>query len=170
MRSYICLVAAFGTLSATTAPAAPREQARIFRDLVDCRAIADNVARLACYDGKVEAISRAADKGEVVVADKGQIKEAKKSLFGFGSIRLPFLSNGNDDTEALSAIEAVATAVRQVGYQKWEFTLDNGMRWRQTDDEQIFPSAGRPVTIKRAAMGSYMLKQDGKAVRVVRVQ
>ncbi|QKS01742.1 hypothetical protein F9288_20575 [Sphingomonas sp. CL5.1] len=152
------------------AAAGQRQQAGIFRDLVDCRAIADDKARLACYDGKVAAIAQAADAGDVVVADKTQIKEAKRALFGFGSVRLPLLGGSDKNGDAPSEIDAKIVRVRQIGYQKWEFALDNDMTWRQTDDEATYPRAGDTVTIKRAAMGSYMMKVGPKFIRVMRTQ
>ncbi|GGB29282.1 hypothetical protein GCM10011380_18490 [Sphingomonas metalli] len=166
-RSALLLLVATGTSIA--ADAAPRsEPAAVLRDLTACRAVVDQQARLACYDEKVSALATAERTGDVVVADKAQIRQSKKALFGFGSLRLPIF--GSDDGDAPTQIEAKIASVRSAGFQKWEFTLDNGMRWRQTDDTEIFPKAGQPVVIKSAALGSYFLRLPSRSVRVVRVQ
>jgi hypothetical protein len=115
-------------------------------------------------------MENAEKSGEVVIADKRQIKESKRALFGFGSLKLPIFGIG-DDKDAPTEIVAVIVALRDVGYGAWEFTLDNGMHWRQSDDEKIFPRQGQVVTIHTAAFGGYFL-QVGKqrAIRAIRVQ
>ena len=161
-------LAVSGSADATPAPGRneTKRDAQAFRALMACRDIHSPTDRLQCFDAQSRALSEAADAGKLVVADEAQIKAAKRDLFGFGSIKIPFLSS--NDTEAPPQIEAAITSLRQIGINKWEFSLNNGMRWRQTDDEQIFPKVGQPVTIKGGAMGSYWLKMKSKAVRVLR--
>ncbi|WP_305172590.1 hypothetical protein [Sphingomonas aurea] len=154
--------------SAGMAADRPGGQAPVLRALVECRGVADPQARLACYDDKVAVLADAEQAGKVVVADEAQIRQSKKALFGFGTVRLPIL--GSDDRDTPKQIEAKLVSLRNVGYKKWEFTLDNGMHWRQTDDVEIFPKAGQPVIVKTAAMGSYFLKLPSGTVRVVRTQ
>ncbi|WP_294201096.1 hypothetical protein [uncultured Sphingomonas sp.] len=171
MRISPLAALAFSMIAIGTAKAAPgraefKRDAQAFRALMACRDIANPTDRLQCYDTQSRALSEAADSGKLVVADEAQIKEAKRDLFGFGSIKIPFLSGSDADTP--TQVEAVITGLRQLSINKWEFTLDNGMRWRQTDDEAIFPRVGQPVTVKTGAMGSYWLKMKSNAVRVLR--
>lgn len=142
-------------------------QAPIFKALVDCKSLSDKTQRLACYDSATDALAAAEKTGDVVIADKAQIKQSKRALFGFGTIRLPIL--GNSDSDQPTQIESTISSVRSIGYNRWEFTLADGMRWRQTDDELIFPASGQSVVVKSAAFGSYMMKIKSKAVRVIRV-
>lgn len=169
MKAVAIAVMIGAAMAAGSAQAAAHQQAKVLRDLADCRAIADNAARLACYDGKVAAVVQAESSGDIVVADKAQIKEAKRALFGFGGVRLPFIGGGDDDNAAPPEITAKLTGARQSGL-RWEFTLDNGMRWRQVDDEEVYPGSGQQVIVKRGAMGSYIMKIKSRAVRVIRIQ
>lgn len=154
--------------AAASAKDTEKKQAAAFRDLVECRTITDNAARLACFDRSAAALDTAERNGDLVVADKAQIREAKKAVFGYGGIRIPFLSG--DDADMPEQIEATITGLRDLGYNRWEITLDNGMRWRQTDDMEIFPKVGTQVTIKTAAMGSYLMKIKSRAIRVMRTR
>src|SRR5688500_4143501 len=61
---------------------------KIFEDVVQCRAIADAAARLACYDRGVAALQTAQQSNELYVADKQAMKEARRGLFGFSIPKL----------------------------------------------------------------------------------
>ena len=160
-------------LGTTTSAAAPaersgKEQAGAFRALLECRNVPGATERLACYDSKISALETAEQRGDVVVADREQIREARTQVFGFGGVRIPFLSGA--DAEMPSEVTSTLSGLRDLGYGKWEFTLENGMRWRQTDDDVVYPKVGQSVTVRAAAMGSYMLKVKNRAVRVIRTR
>lgn len=158
---------------ATSAPALAadkndKEQANAFRALLACRNVPGTQERLACYDGTVATLETAERRGDVLIADRAQIREARNQVFGFGGVRIPFLSGSDSDMP--SEITSTLTGLRDLGFGKWEFTLENGMRWRQTDDDVVYPKVGQIVTVRTAAMGSYMLKVKSRAVRVVRTR
>lgn len=156
------------TLGALPALAQKAEVAPIFRAILDCRAITAAEARLACFDKSVAEIETAQRTGDVVIADKRQVRESKRGLFGFGKIRLPIFAN--DDSE-ITEITAKIQSVRDIGYNKFEYSLDDGSRWRQLEGQMMFPKAGQQVTIKSAALGSYMLKVGNRsAVRAMRIE
>lgn len=147
---------------------AKARKAAVFDQLLSCRTIPEPTARLACFDRQISPLAAADEKGELLVADREQVSEARKQMFGFGGVRIPFLSGKN--AEMPTQVEAKLSAVRPAGFHRYEFALDNGMRWRQTDDEEIYPKVGQTVIVKAAALGSYMLKIGTRAVRVVREQ
>ena len=60
-----------------------RDAPAAFKELVACRQIADSAARLACYDRQVASLEQAQSAGEVVVADRQQVEQAQKGLFGY---------------------------------------------------------------------------------------
>lgn len=167
-----CLIA---TPAAIYAADPPREQAEAFRKLIDCRAIADQNARLACYDAQVSVLETATANNDVVVVDRSQIRKAKKTLFG---LNLPSLSifGGGGDAKApagdeVREIESTVKSASQTGLDKWIIILEDGARWVQTESKPLarHPEAGMPIRIRRAAMGSFMANIDGQtAIRVRR--
>ncbi|MEC3912749.1 hypothetical protein U5A82_20415 [Sphingobium sp. CR2-8] len=158
--------------------AAPRQQPRpeIFTNLLQCRSISDNAARLACFDQQVGAMDAAAQRDEVVVLDKSELNKTRKTLFGFSFPKLPFLGGGDDDggsaqQDGVSHVDALITSVRSLGYGKWQIGLDDGAQWMTTEVVTgRDPKVGLKIEIKRAAMGSFLGKvEGGRAVRMKRV-
>ncbi|MBU2179069.1 MAG: hypothetical protein KJ930_06490, partial [Gammaproteobacteria bacterium] len=56
--------------------------------------------------------------------------------------------------------------------KKLVITLENGQQWRQTDQAQLNIQAGDRCTVKRGALGSFLLGIEGvnKKIRVRRVE
>lgn len=172
----LCLVA--GQLIIGHAHAAPKQQPRpeIFTNLLQCRSISDNAARLACFDQQVGAMDAAAQRDEVVVLDKSELNKTRKTLFGFSFPKLPFLGGGDEDgdkpqEEGVTHIDAVIASVRSLGYGKWQIGLEDGAQWMTTEAMTARdPKPGQKIELKRAAMGSFMGKvEGGRAVRMKRV-
>lgn len=155
---------------AGAAEAADQKRAGELQAIVDCRAVADNVARLACYDAAALRLDEAEAKGEVVVLDKAQRQQARREAFGFSLPSLSILGRGGDEEESGRMTFKAANAW-QDGNGRWAVELDSGAVWRQIDDENIYrePKAGSSVELRSAAMGSYFMKVDGqRAVRARR--
>jgi hypothetical protein len=143
---------------------------KLFDDLIECRAITDTAARLVCYDQKVAEIDAAEKNDELVVADKADVKEAERGLFGLDLPKIKLF--GGDKNEALKDLTATIKSARQSAYGKWLLTLEDGALWQQTDDVSLNkdPKSGATIVIKTAALGSYMAKVDGgRAFRVKRI-
>lgn len=144
----------------------------IVKTLLDCRAISEAAARLACFDAQVAEIGKAMDADDLVIADRSQVEKAKRSLFGL-NLQDFNLFGGNDDSKGVVAsIESTITETRQGPDRNWRFTLADGSRWVQTDVKSFarYPRPGMPIAIRRAAMGSYLANVDKQiAVRVQRV-
>ncbi|QHD69333.1 hypothetical protein GS397_21245 [Sphingobium yanoikuyae] len=172
MALPLCLVA-------TGTGAAERQQPRaeIFTDLLKCREISEDKARLDCYDRQVGAMDSAAQRDEVVVLDKTELNKTRRTLFGFSFPKLPFLGGGDEDekkegaeADAMTQIEATIASAKNVGNGKWLITLEDGAEWMTTEAVTYRdPKPGMTIEIKRASMGSFMIKIAGRAVRAKRV-
>jgi hypothetical protein len=142
--------------------------------LIACRSIADVTARVSCYDEQVDELQQATAKNELVIMNKDDIKQTKRSLFGFTLPRLSIFGRSNGDAqerEADTQITAKTASLRSMGYGKWSFTLEDGAHWETTEAVRgPQPKSNDVVVIKQGALGSYMAEFDGgRAVRVKRV-
>lgn len=180
MKAHHAMIVALPLcLAATGTVAAERQQPRaeIFTDLLKCREITEDQARLACYDRQVGAMDSAAQRDEVVVLDKTELNKTRRTLFGFSFPKLPFLGGGDEDekkegaeADAMTQIEATIATAKNVGNGKWLITLEDGAEWMTTEAVTYRdPKPGMTIEIKRASMGSFMIKIAGRAVRAKRV-
>jgi hypothetical protein len=147
------------------------ERPVIFQQLIDCRAIADSAARLACYDKQVAAIDAAEASDSVVVVDREQVKKANRGLFGLGGIQIGSLFGKADHKEEeIDRIEAPIKSASQSATGRWTLVLDDGARWAQIDEKSISdPKAGQMVKIRKASMGTYFANVNNQtAIRVKR--
>jgi hypothetical protein len=149
----------------------PAQQPALFEALVRCRAIADDAARLQCFDQAAANLQQAAERRDVVIVDRGQVRESRRRLFGLPLPRLPIFGGGDDDDEEeIRSIESTVAAAHQEGYGRWVVRLEDGSTWVQTDNNVIAgaPRHGQPVRVNRGALGTYMMKvnnQPGVRVR-----
>lgn len=177
MRNFISIAAASACIfCVSSANAADQKEPRpaLLQKLIDCRTVSDPTQRLACYDAQVAAIDTAESNRELVVVDKEQIKQTRKSLFGFGDIRLPFFGKKADATESeedgVDFIESKIASLRSLSDGKWLFVLEDGARWSQTEPARSrSPKVGETIKIRKAALGSYLANVNGRpAIRVKR--
>lgn len=152
---------------ALTAPPA------IYTDLVACRDVAEPTARLACYDDKVTALQSAQASNQVVIADREQVREARRGLFGLTLPRIKLFDGDGDEGEQIEAIDGIIQSARTIRSGKWLIQLEEGAVWQQTEPPRSTmrrPKAGDSITIERAALGSYLAKvNDGRGFKVKRV-
>lgn len=167
MKRLLLVAAVLTSLPAIARTPSPSTQskAKAFDDVVSCRSITDNAQRLACYDQSVASLQDAAAKHDIVVVDREQVRETRRSLFGFTLPSFGIFGGGDkagkqaDDQDDIKEITATVRGARQDGQGNWIVTLDDGAVWHQMDGVLAFdPKAGSQVTIKRAALGSYFLK------------
>lgn len=127
-------------------------------DMRACRAIADDTARLACYDRALDAPAPAADSA----AAPAVAPQYEGDLFG-----LPRPPAPSQEVERRQM--AIAEA-RQSQRGRWTFTMDNGQRWLQTDSARL--SVVRPgmvAEISVGALGNFLMTLDGRTIRVRRL-
>lgn len=149
---------------AAAAAAAPAGQAPAPSEIsafAACRAIADSQRRLACYDAASQRLEQAIAARELTVLSRTEVRQTRRSLFGFYLPRLPFF--GGDD-QAIKQITAKVVSVRSAGYGKWQFRLEDGAVWETTESsvDGFVPERGASVTIKQGVLGNYFLLFPGE--------
>lgn len=152
---------------ALTAPPA------IYTELVACKDIAQPTARLACYDEKVAALQTAQSTNQVVIADREQVREARRGLFGLTLPRIKLFDGNGDEGEQIEQVEGIIESARTIRSGKWLIRLEDGAVWQQTEPPRSTmrrPKVGDSITIERAALGSFLAKvNDGRGFKVMRV-
>lgn len=160
------------TLLALTCPAgiafaqAPQESPMV--PLYDCQNVADNVARLACFDEVVATLKIRESSGEIQSVDMAAIESIEKEAFGLSLPSLPSLfrsQSGGAEREPVAEITAeVKSAKIQPVSRKVIVVLANGQTWEQIDTANVSAirvRKAKEAKIRKAAMGSFMLSLDG---------
>lgn len=144
----------------------------VLQKLIDCRAITDDAARLACFDTGVAQLEAAESRNDVVVIDKEQVKTARKGLFGLSLPDLGIFGSKKDDEpdQELMEIKSTIKSARENALGKWVIILEDGAKWVQTESARIFePKPGQPIRIRKAAMGGFFANvNEQTAIRVAR--
>ena len=145
----------------------------IYTDLLACKEIGDSTARLACFDDKVAALQTAMSTNQVVIADRDQVREARRGLFGLTLPRIKLFDGDGDEGDQIEQIEGIIQSARTIRTGKWLIRLEDGGVWQQTEPPRSTmrrPKAGDTITIERAALGSFLAKvNDGRGFKVKRV-
>jgi len=160
-------------------------------DVLVCRGMPDDGARLACYDAAVDRSRQrsadgrdsaaAASPAPVAAAAAQQVPEStaaaaagaaapisQEALFGKNTDAVQRSIEEATGNPVLDSLSGEIAGLQQVGYDKVLITLDNGQIWRQVDASQLRLRTGDSVVIERAALGSFMLKKQGSK-RTMRV-
>jgi hypothetical protein len=148
-------------------PRRPQQRPEAFEALVRCRALTDDKARLQCFDAAARALEEAANSKELVVIDRKQIRETKRTLFGLDLPRLGIFGGGDGDEpqeEEITQIESTVAGAVEDGNGRWIVKLADGGTWAQTDNNPMAlrPRAGQKVKIRKAALGSYVMNVNGQ--------
>ncbi len=174
-------------LALLVAPAAMAQPS----DLRACRAITDDVARLACFDAATAhldsvaapvaprpaakavpapaPVAAASPDPAPEVAAKPEVSQAET----FGAEDLERAKEKTD--QPLAELTDVVAGVDYSILKKAIVTLENGQVWRQLDSDTVRVrtkrSLGKPVVIRQARFGSYLMSIDGgRSIRVKRVK
>ena len=138
-----------------------------------CRTIAVADQRLACFDKATAALDSAIQAHDITVMDKQEVRRTRRSLFGFDVPNIPLFGGGAakaDTAPEFTELDTIITAIRPLGYDKFDITTTEGAVWRNTDALDFPPKAGAKMHIKKGAIGNYFMKFDGsKAYRGSRV-
>lgn len=166
------LIAGLALLVTQPALAQPGvDDATGFKALVDCRQIASDPERLACFDAAAAQLQRAEQAGDVVVFDRAEIQEARRAAFGFDALDL--FRRGDRAEAPLRNVVLEAKSARVGADGRWSLVTVDGQVWKQIDDEALpkRPKAGSKLEVRTAALGSYFMNVDGqRAIRVRREQ
>jgi len=133
--------------------------------LTRCAAIVEAGARLACYDALAGRATRDNSPASapvpvpVPVPDRASAAPPDPAVatanFGLSAVQQHTADQGP------TAIEARITKVIVDQSQRGYLVLDNGQTWAITEGEMLL-DAGEAVTIRRAALGSFMLTSASK--------
>jgi len=154
------------------APARPQS----FEALVRCRAIAEDAARLACFDQAAAALQTAQERRELVVVDRQQVREGRRRLFGLALPRIPIFGGGDDDEndeDRVTNVEGVVASASQDGLGRWVVSLEDGAIWAQVDNNPLAmrPRPGHRIVVNRGALGSFMMRVNNQpGIRVRRTR
>jgi hypothetical protein len=145
----------------------------VFEGMLQCRTLTEDTARLACFDQQVAAFADAQQTGEVIVAERRVVEQARKSAFGLAVGESTLLRG--PDGEPLKSLSSKITDLRTLpGSGRAVISLENGSRWEQTDPPSFIfsPRTGQMLVIDRGAMGGYRAKIEGRTgfTRVRRVE
>lgn len=141
--------------------------------LEHCAAIAEAGARLACYDslaGRTTRDTSPAPAPALAAAPASAPAPAPAPERASAAPPDPAVATRNFGLSAVqqhtadlgpTAIEARITRVIMDQSRRGYLVLDNGQTWAITDGEMLL-DAGEAVTIRRAALGSFMLTSASK--------
>lgn len=169
---FLAAPAAGQRSSGRAQPEAQQGRSPALTRLVACRTLATPAEQLACYDREVAAIDAAEANRELVIVDRQQIRNTRRSLFGLSLPDLGIFGDDNEEGDAPSRIESTIRSARRLGHGRWIIELADGARWMQIDTKRlaIDPRRGQAIRIRRAALGSYLANvNDQTAIRVRRV-
>ncbi|WP_271439194.1 hypothetical protein [Pontixanthobacter luteolus] len=160
-RKFGYSLAATACLGIAVPASAQDEQQRpeVFTKVLECRQLTDDAERLACFDSSVDAMASAEEANDLLLADREQVRETKRGLFGLTLPKIKLFDGGGDDDE-VSEIESTVVSVSQ-GRSGFVFTLEDGAVWYQTDNNYLRPDPGDKITIKKAAFTSYKASLNG---------
>lgn len=161
-------------LAAAPASLAAQDRARPeqFQALLRCRAETDDAARLRCFDHAAATLEQAAETGAIVVNTRADVREARRSLFGFV---IPRFLRGSDEeeeeAEEFRELRTTVRAARESGFQRLTIDLTEGGRWQTIDTvSDAPPRPGDAVLIRRNAIGYMMLIRGIRPTRVRRIE
>jgi hypothetical protein len=148
--------------SAGTA-AAQTERPQQLSQAYSCRPIQDVAERAACYDRAIDELMAAEQQGEFVAVDRGRVEAAQRESFGFN---LPSISSlipriGGGGSIELEALELQVERVVTLPDGRRMFVMTDGQRWTQVEAQRSGNvRAGDAVTVRRAAVGTFMLVSE----------
>ena len=164
-------------LAATSAPANPAtadlSRSGLVTAVEACRQIPDSAARLACFDRAVGELASARARGDIAIVDRKQVQEVRRSLFGFGGLKLPFFGGKERGESEQKDVSSTVAGFRPMANGFFRFDLaEPQSTWESIEPSSVFePRRGSKVRISRGALGSYWAEiADQPAVKVRRIR
>lgn len=154
-------------------PAQPTPEA--LTNVYQCATVQDGAQRLACYDAAVGRLREAESQGNLIAVDRQQVATLERESFGFRlptlSTFVPRLGDGGESTEGLESLQMQVARIASRANGRHAFVMENGQIWTQAEAQRTSNvRAGDTITIRRGAIGNYMLSpsRGGAAHRVRR--
>lgn len=170
MRRFGMVAAAAVMMMGSPASAQSDGGDRVVAAVTACRTITGEADRLACYDRAAAALDQARAAKDIVVMDRQQVRERRRSLFGLPLPNIKLFGDGEDARDEVAQIDSTIVTVSKYGRGLWTVTLADGSTWRTSAPLRFDPEPRGAVTIKRSAFGGYR-GTFGRAntVQVVRI-
>lgn len=166
--STVVVLALFAVAGAALAAGKPTkaQRAQVLQAIVDCRPLTDEQARLKCYDAAAAKLDEAEASGQVVVVDRAKAREVRREVFG---LQLPSLdifgaAGGKDGPEDEDKLLSTVKTAAHLSDGRWLLELETGAVWRSIEPLELLksPKPGSKVEIRKASLGSFMLKVDNQ--------
>ena len=146
------------------------------QDATTCATIENDGTRLACYDGLFRSKPEQADKGAKIAPGLPESPTPSKPQQPKADIApsqddVAIFGKREEYHKKVNIIHVEITEAYRDVYGKWVFITTNSQVWRQSDIKRAtIPSLPAKATIKRGAMGSFMLKFEdrNRSIRVKR--
>jgi len=166
-RYRLAAIAAAGAFAALAVPLKAQDNSDApnsdyLERLKSCQLLEDDIARLDCFDAAVAGIVEANDAGEVQVIDQDDVRETKRSLFGFS---LPDIGLfGGDDDEEDERLETTIQSVRYLSRRRVRFTTAEGAVWEMNNVPRRLREIreGDQVVFKKASLGYFFVRIAGQ--------
>lgn len=152
---------------------AREDRTRTMEDVIACRAVREDAARLACFDRASEKMAGARASGELLVLDRKTVVARKQQRFGLASPGTEMFGGGDADaaTEVKQLDSNVVATVAAKAYGRYDMQLANGSVWQSVDPLPYPPKAGTAITIKAAPLGAYRASiAGGRSILVKRIR
>lgn len=143
-------------------PSTPAAEVAPIKEIARCKALTDDTQRLACFDQATTTLLTAEKNADIIVVDKTEVEATNRSLFGFNLPDISLFRRHGASVEQVDRLEGVIASAYPDASGQWTFRLQDGSVWHQVDTNTFGrePHSGQPVSIKRAALGSYILSID----------
>ena len=169
-----------GMLILTEAASAAPPSSGVTQQLLNCIDVADSAQRLICFDREARMVRNAVAARDIVIVDKAEVRETRRSLFGFALPHIRLFGGHDAEKTGLEAEERddvakldtkITTARPGGGYGLYVITLETGGTWQTTEANRDFsPRSGQTILVERGVLGNYTAKVGGKrAVRIRRI-
>jgi hypothetical protein len=171
----LTVVAVVGFSSPVSAKAGKAPPPALVTALNVCRSLTDNVIRLACFDEASAKLDAAYQANEIYIADKSQVRDTRRKLFGLPIPNLGIFGGGDDANSAdANQFNEVETSVKQAASnpEGWRIVTADDTVWQQTDTTALglSPKPGMKIVIRKGALGSFKMNIGGMpSIKVKRI-
>lgn len=162
-------ILAAGLFAVAAAPSAAQDDpadvsGEYLEGLRACQVVADDTDRLACFDAAVGNIVTATETGDVQVIDREDMRQTRRSLFGFNLPNLGLFGGSDEDEEEDELFTTTIASVRYLSSRKARFTTAEGAVWEMKNiPRRLRPiEAGDTVEFKPASLGYFFVRIDGQ--------
>ncbi len=160
--ALLAVTLAAGPMTALAKKPKPPETARAkaLEDLSHCRTIAEDQARLACFDQAAAAFDEAEKAGDIVVVDRAQAHEVKRQAFGLNLNGALGIFDRGLHADKVDNVTVTVAKAEQSPTGKWIVTTTEGQVWRQIDSDPLdeAPRPGEQAVISQGSLGSFFFK------------